>query len=72
MPGSRSLYEDIASSTKFVMNDPITSPDQKLIVAWLARQIADDLKRDNRAFRYDKFFEACGLDEHGEPPKKDS
>lgn len=35
-------------------------------VADVARSLADKFKRDNPKFRYDKFFEACGLDVYGE------
>jgi diaminopimelate decarboxylase len=34
-------------------------------VAKVARDLADVLKRDNSAFRYDTFFAACGLSPWG-------
>lgn len=34
-------------------------------IASIARALAENFKRDNSAFRYDTFFEACGLDYDG-------
>lgn len=42
-----------------------SSTDEKDAVARAVRSVADALKEDNRAFRYDRFFEACGLDSFG-------
>lgn len=39
--------------------------DERDAVARVVRSVADALKEDNRAFRYDKFFEAVGLDKFG-------
>lgn len=35
-------------------------------VAGVAREMADYFKSDNPSFRYDTFFEACGLDPFGD------
>lgn len=35
-------------------------------VKQLTQRLAEEMKRDNPRFRYDKFFEACGLDGWGE------
>jgi hypothetical protein len=35
-------------------------------IALVARNISEQLKADNSAFRYDYFFAACGLDKWGE------
>lgn len=40
-------------------------------IASVARRIADVMKADNPRFRYDTFFEACGLDSYGYPVKGD-
>jgi hypothetical protein len=60
---SRKHYRQIAA----VINDNRRSESAiaRLAVAGVARDIADILKRDNPRFRYDKFFEACGLDAFG-------
>ena len=39
---------------------------QRAAIAGIARNLADAFKSDNAAFRYDKFFAACGLDMFGE------
>jgi hypothetical protein len=50
------------------------TPEIAEYVAKLTRQIADDFKWGNSNFRYDKFFETCGLDGWGyviDPISKD-
>jgi hypothetical protein len=36
--------------------------ETRAAIAKTARKLADAFKNDNRNFRYDKFFAACGLD----------
>lgn len=61
MSATRKLYTELAKSIQatLIHADPHA-------VALVTRAIAIDLKRDNAAFRYDRFFEACGLDAHGQ------
>lgn len=37
----------------------------RITAAFIARDLADHFKKRNSAFRYDRFFEACGLDSFG-------
>jgi hypothetical protein len=39
-----------------------TEPETRAPVAALARCLADMFKKENAAFRYDRFFTAAGLD----------
>lgn len=59
MPASRTLYRNLAHT---IRQEVTTGTMQASAV----RALADDLKRDNSSFRYDRFFQACGLDEYGE------
>lgn len=59
---SRRLYQNMAHSVKIALDRSDTCSDS---VALVARSIAEDLKMNDQKFRYDKFFEACGLDNFG-------
>lgn len=59
---SRKMYRSVALSLKTALG----MTDDKPVVARIARDLALDFKRENEAFRYDLFFEACGLDAFGE------
>lgn len=62
---TRQVYRDIAESFRIALRRD-GSPIRGGQTAYIARMVAADLKRDNRRFRYDLFYEACGLDEFGE------
>lgn len=60
------MYRDVADSIERMVAHAERQADKE-VIAHVTRELADCLKRDNRAFRYDKFFEACGLNEFGFP-----
>ena len=62
---SRKHYRKIAE----IFNRQLDKHGQTVPIDELASEIADMLKGDNSAFRYDKFFRACGLDQYGYVPK---
>ena len=64
MSMSKKDFEAVAA----VFNKELTGPSSvcKLEIARIARDLADEFKRSNTRFRYDRFFEACGLDPFGE------
>lgn len=63
MAMSKSNYVRIAD----VINDNLADTMvESRAVAGIARELADYFKSDNPNFRYDTFFDACGLDEWGE------
>lgn len=64
---SRKLYREIAESIRTNMIG--MAPMQAKGAAYIARAVASDLKRDNHSFRYDRFYEAAGLDYNGYPIK---
>ncbi len=66
MTATRKLYNEVADTIKFRVG--MAEGDELKTVASLVRDLANDFKRDNRAFRFDRFFEACGLDSVGYPP----
>lgn len=63
---SRALYRRTAVLIHNVLVDQDTPQPTKAVVADLAKGLADAFKEDNAAFRYDRFFPACGLDNWGE------
>lgn len=64
---SRKHYRDVATA----IHDAQTIADDatRKAIAALARELADRFRRDNAAFRFDRFFEACGLDAFGDMPR---
>jgi hypothetical protein len=59
----------IYTQTANIIAAAITNVDDlkvKAAIADVARQLAEMFKRDNSAFRYDRFFPACRLDMLGE------
>ncbi len=58
---SAALYRRLAIALSDALRDETT----RLGVAVAARAVADVLKADNPRFRYDAFFDACGLDPYG-------
>ena len=63
MAASRKTYRVVAERLEFVLRN--AASDEKDGIAKAVRAVADGLKFDNPAFRFDKFFEAVGLDMHG-------
>lgn len=62
----RKNYKAIAESIHSTLYDtPFTTPEFKEGVRQTAIHLADVLRADNPNFRYDFFFEACGLDAFG-------
>ena len=66
MAASRKTYRLIAERLRCELN--YANSDVKDVTARAIRSVADALKIDNPAFRYDIFFEAVGLDIHGYVP----
>jgi len=62
---TRKNYRSVAEGIKHVL-DSDENPIFKRAVAATTRSLAEEFKRDNSNFRYDKFYEACGLDSFGE------
>ena len=63
MAMSRKDYTKIAD----IINDNLADTMvESRAVAGVARELADYFKSDNPSFRYDVFFNACGLDSFGE------
>lgn len=56
---SRKMYEAVAQ----VVRDNLDLPpqDSKTALSQVAQDLADVFKADNPNFRYDAFYEACGL-----------
>jgi len=63
MAASRKTYRLIAERLSAVLEH--AGSGEKDGIAKATRAVADGLKFDNPAFRFDKFFEAVGLDSHG-------
>lgn len=64
MAMSKANYAKIAD----IINDNLADTHvESRAVAGVARELADYFKSNNSNFRFDTFFEACGLDEWGEP-----
>jgi hypothetical protein len=61
---SRKIYAQTALAIRATLAE--TEPQTRAPVATLARCLADMFKKDNPAFRYDRFFTAAGLDNRGE------
>jgi hypothetical protein len=61
---SRKIYAQTALAIRATLGE--TEPETRGPVAALARCLADMFKRENAAFRYDRFFTAAGLDNWGE------
>jgi hypothetical protein len=62
MAATRKLYCELAEEFSLALSRDDTCSDT---VAHCVRKTADVLKRDASKFRYDYFFEACGLDSFG-------
>lgn len=62
MAATRKLYCDLADRLRQLLDQDDICKDT---VAATARTIATGLKIDNPQFRYDTFYEACGLDYFG-------
>lgn len=63
MAMSRRDYAKIAD----IVNDNLADTMvESRAVAGVARELADYFKSDNSNFRFDTFFEACGLDPFGD------
>lgn len=63
MAMSKANYAKIAD----IINDNLADTMiESRPVAGIARELADYFKSNNPSFRYDFFYEACGLDEWGE------
>lgn len=63
MSMSKRNYAKIAD----IINDNLADTMvESRAIAGVAREMADYFKSDNPNFRYDVFFDACGLDEWGE------
>lgn len=67
---SRKHYREFAESIKREVDyvetlTPARRNAAGAVVVSLAHNIASTCKRDNSSFRYDTFFEACGLDGYG-------
>lgn len=63
MATSRKDYR--AAAEAFKVASAFERREARDALAHAARLLADHFKRDNPAFRYDRFFEACGLDAFG-------
>lgn len=59
---NRALYRSVAKDVAATLAKADVCTDS---VAELARRIAQTFKLDRAEFRYDKFFDACGLDSFG-------
>jgi hypothetical protein len=68
MAMSRKDYRAFAAVLKESLEASETQ-GEKYIVARTAKELAVTMKSDNSNFRYDTFFEACGLDGWGEVVK---
>lgn len=64
---TRKHYREVAEAFRRATHDAYPDTHTQMVVAELARDLADLFKRDNSSFRYDTFFEACGLNEWGKP-----
>ncbi len=70
MAMSRKNYRAVAESIKGRLEANYEDAYNEVLVeiSALARDLARVFKQDNHNFRYDKFFEACGLDSFGYHP----
>ena len=66
MAASRKTYRLLAEQLASNLQRAVGG--DKDVVAKVVRDLGFALKVDNPAFRYDKFFEAVGLDMHGYVP----
>lgn len=66
MPASKRLYVDVADEIKRLLVTYDGDSDATQIIAHTMRKVAAAFKRDNRSFRYETFFTACGLSARGE------
>jgi hypothetical protein len=64
---SRKLYRALADDVNAALAAMQDNKEGREGVAALARRMSDTLRYDNPRFRYDKFYEACGLTEWGGP-----
>jgi hypothetical protein len=62
MPATQRLYKKVAADIAGTLERSDVCKDS---VALVTRKLADNFKFDNSRFRYDTFFEACGLDGFG-------
>lgn len=58
-------YREAAATIREVVEGAYTEVELSAAVV-IVRNLADMYKRDNPKFRYDTFYEACGLDEWGQ------
>lgn len=65
MAMSRQNYNATAATVKHHLDMYNKLDRERVAIAKLVRDLAADFKADNSAFRYDRFFEACGLDSFG-------
>lgn len=66
MAMSRKHYREAAETVKEVTAAAGTGVEVRA-ASDIAQGLARMFKRDNSNFRYDTFYEACGLDEWGQP-----
>lgn len=74
MAMSRKHYREFAATirTEVEFAKTLTPVRREFVIKAaenIANGLADTLKRDNSAFRYDTFFEAAGLDANGRAPR---
>lgn len=69
MSASRKLYRDVATGILDEMHFAEGNKSMQLTIATVARSVASSFKAERSEFRYDKFYEACGLTEWGEPKR---
>lgn len=67
MAASRKLYREMAESAR----QALSYSENPEAGAQIVRAFASDLKRDNPHFRYDRFYEAAGLDDNGYPKESE-
>lgn len=65
---SSKTYVLVANDIRNALYADYTTESAQFAIAALARDLAQTFKRDNSNFRYDTFYEACGLDLHGAIP----
>jgi len=71
MSMTRKHYREAAEEISIILNYT-SDPVAKAAVADVARSLAAMFKRDNSNFRYDTFYEACGLDLWGNVKAEES
>lgn len=65
MAATRSLYRSVAKDFANMLDAADRLGLDRDTLATAARNVAQSFKIDRSEFRYDKFFEACGLDGFG-------